>query len=63
MLKPKYNPVELDHIAEAVKRVLICRHSIHAGDIAKRVYEKFVAEEKVHNEKLCVKRKVKNDSY
>lgn len=50
MLKPKYNAVELDRIAEAVKRVLICRHSTQAEDIARRVAEKLAAERKVKND-------------
>ena len=48
----KSSAAELNKIAEVVKRVLICSHSTQAGDIARRVYEKFQAQEKVDNEKL-----------
>jgi hypothetical protein len=49
----KLSATELGAIAEAVKRMLICRHSNQAGEIARRVHEKFQAEEKVHVDRQC----------
>lgn len=46
----KSSAAELNKAAEAVKQVLICRHSTQAGDIARRVHEKFEAERKVKND-------------